>query len=106
MRFLLRVIGFLAVATGFVTLIIDGTRSLADSRLIFTPLSSAVEAFAGPRLAAFGAALQRDVHPLLWDPVVLTLLKLPLAAVGIGLGFLFLRVGQPRPEPIGFDTKR
>lgn len=106
MRFLVRVIGFLAVATGFVALIIDGTRSLADSRLTYTPVRSIVEPFAGARLADFGAMIQRDIHPLLWDPVLVTLLNLPLAAVGLVLGFLLMRLGQPKPEPIGFDTKR
>ena len=40
LRFLARAVGLLLVAAGFVGLVIDGTRSMANSAVSFTPLGT------------------------------------------------------------------
>lgn len=105
-RFLLRLLGYLLVASGFVALVIDGAGSIANSGLQFTPLHQAMTALSGMRMEALQPLLERGLHPLLWDPVMLTLMRAPAALVALLLGFLLLKLGTP-PEPkIGIVTRR
>jgi hypothetical protein len=105
-RFLARFLGFILIAAGFVGLVIDGTRSIANGTLMFTPLGAVGFRVFGERYLLLQPAIERHVHPALWDPVVLTLTLLPASALGIALGVLLLWLGQKRPEPIGFATGR
>ena len=100
-RFLARTLGLLLIAAGFVGLVIDGTRSIA-SGVMFTPLGEVAYRMFGERYLLLQPAIERHVHPALWDPVVLNLTLLPASVVGFLLGVLLLWLGQKRPEPIGF----
>ena len=105
-RFLLRLVGYLLVAAGFVTLVIDGARSIANSAVQFTPLKLALTMLFGARMDALQPSVERNIHPLLWDPVLLNLLLAPAALIAFLLGFLLLKLGTP-PEPrIGIVTRR
>ncbi len=106
LRFLARVIGLLLVAGGFIVGVIDGTRSIADSSLALTSLGETAARVFGERFQAFGPAVSRDVHPLLWDPVLVHVLMAPTALFAVLFGLVLLWLGRD-PEPgIGFDTKR
>lgn len=106
MRFLLRLAGFLLVAAGFVSLVVDGARAIADDRLAFTHL--------GPVLARMMPSYYQRIEPLavekvspyLWDPVLVNLLEAPAFAAAVVLGALLLWLGRPPAEPIGFSTLR
>ena len=76
-RFLARLSGLLLIAAGFVGLVIDGTRSIANGTLIFTPLGEVAFRVFGERYLLLQPAIERRIHPLLWDPVVLNLTLLP-----------------------------
>ncbi len=105
-RFLSRLVGLVLVAGGFILGVIDGTRSIADSTLALTPLGGTLARQLGARFDALQPLVERNIHPLLWDPVLTTLLLVPTAAFMVVVGFVFLWAGRP-PEPlIGFDTKR
>jgi hypothetical protein len=105
-RFLLRLIGYLLVATGFVMVVLDGARSIANSGLRFTALGEVLAAALQERYALVPPAIERNIHPLLWDPALLTLLRIPAAFVALLLGFALLWLGR-RPEPgIGIVTRR
>lgn len=105
-RFLLRLIGYLSVAAGFVALVIDGARSIANSGLRFTVLSETLTSVMHERYASIQPAIERNIHPLLWDPVLLSLMRAPTAFLALLLGFALLWLGR-RPEPqIGFVTRR
>lgn len=106
MRFLLRLVGYLLLAGGFVSLIIDGARSIANSALLLTPLGETLLTLLGPRYLLLKPMVERDIHPLLWDPVLLNLTLLPTALVALLLGFLMLRLGTPREVEIGIVTRR
>lgn len=106
MRVLLRFLGLILVAAGFVVGVIDGTRSIADSALVVTPLGTTLRTAFGGRVDDAALALGRNVHPLLADPVATAALAVPTALAALGLGLLLLWLGR-RPQPvIGFDTKR
>ncbi|PTM39988.1 PetM family of cytochrome b6f complex subunit 7 [Bosea sp. 124] len=105
-RFLLRLLGYLLVAAGFVSLVIDGARSIANSALQYTPLELALSTLVGERIKGLQPMIERGIHPLLWDPVILSLMLAPAALIAFLLGFLLLRLGAP-PEPkIGIVTRR
>lgn len=105
-RFLVRMLGYLLVAGGFVTLLTDGARSIANSVLGFTPLGETLFALFGERYRLLQPAVERNLHPLLWDPVLLNAMLAPTALVGLGLGLLLLWLGAERKPAIGIVTRR
>ena len=107
LRFLARVLGLLCLAAGFVGLVVDGTRAIANGVIAFTPLGEVAFALFRDRYLQLQPAVERNLHPLLWDPVLLSLTRMPAWAVGIGVGVLLLWAGQKRPEPsIGYAARR
>jgi hypothetical protein len=106
LRFLARALGLVLIAAGFVGLVIDGTRSIANGGVMFAPLGEVAHRVFGERYLLLQPAIERHVHPLLWDPVVLNLTLLPGSVVGFLLGVILLWLGQKRPEPIGFAHGR
>ncbi len=101
-RFLARLIGFLLIAAGFVGLVIDGTRSIANSSLSLTPLGEVAFRAFPTYFPLLEPAVTRHVHPVLWDPVLLNILLLPAGLLAFVLGAVLLWLGQKPPEPIGF----
>lgn len=106
MRFLLRLIGYLSVAAGFVALVIDGARSIANAGLRFTPLGEVLIAVIQERYQQIQPAIERNLHPWLWDPLVLSVLRAPAAVIALLLGFALLWLGRRPQETIGIVTRR
>ena len=50
------------------------------------------------------AGIQRFVNPFLWDPVISTLLQVPLFLACGALGLLFLGLSQPKNQLISTPT--
>ena len=105
LRFLFRVLGLVLLAAGFVGVVIDGTRSIANNALSFTPLGEVAYGVFKERYLALKPAVER-IHPLLWDPLVLNLTLAPAALVAAALGFILLWIGQRPDEPIGHLARR
>ena len=94
--FVFRVTGLWLVAVAVVAAAIDGTRTIAASKLILTPLGQHWYQFAPQSLNAAQAGVQRHVSPLLWDPVIQSILLLPTWLVAGLLGALFVWIGSRR----------
>ena len=105
-RFLARLVGLVLIATGFVGLIIDGTRSIANNAISFTPVGEVAFRLFPRGFPLIEPAVTRYVHPWLWDPVLLNFFLLPASVVGFILGALLLWLARPRPEPIGYVAGR
>jgi hypothetical protein len=105
-RFTLRLVGFLLLAIGFVGLVVDGTRSIANGELTFAPLGQVLFQLFPDSFPMLEPAITRHLHPFLWDPVVLNFLLLPASVVGFVLGLLLFWLGQKPPEPVGYLTER
>ena len=105
-RFFLRLIGLALVAAGFVAVVIDGTRSIANNALSFTSLGEVAFAVFKERYLLLQPAIEHRVHPLLWDPVVLNLTLAPASLVALVLGVFFLWLGRRPKEPIGYLARR
>jgi hypothetical protein len=100
MRLILRVLGTLLIALAVILVIIDGTKSLAASTLVTTPLGETwmqVHAYSLEQVRSFFAT--RLFGPLL-EAVVTGLLGLPGWAVLGVPGLLFAWIGRSRRERI------
>lgn len=94
--FLMRLLGVLLIAGAVIAAAIDGTKSIAASKLVMTPLGLQWFEFSPDTLNAAQAGIQRNVSPWLWDPVIQNLLLLPTWLVAGLLGALFVWIGSHR----------
>lgn len=101
-RFLFRFSGFWLMAGAFVALVVDGTRSIAASQLIFTSAASAWSALS-PNSLDLAQAKVRALSAIAWTGVAAPLLSLPLFLLLGVLGVLFLAIGRAR-ERSPFDA--
>jgi hypothetical protein len=106
LRFIARVLGLALLAAGFVGLVVDGTRSIANNAVSFTALGEIGYAVFQERYLLLQPAIERHVHPLLWDPFVLNLTLAPASLLALGLGAILLWLGQRPREPIGHLARR
>lgn len=96
MRVVFRIAGALLLALAMILLIADGTHMLAANQILATPLESVVSSVLPGMLDSAQQAIAGDVHPLLWDPVVTTLLSWPGWAVFGVLGIVLALMGRSR----------
>jgi hypothetical protein len=95
-RFLVRFIGLWLLAGGFVAFVVDGTRSIASSDIVMTPLGEAWFAANEASLGKFQTLIETHLSPEIWERFMVPLLMAPLAAVLGGLGFILLLLGRTR----------
>jgi hypothetical protein len=95
LRLLTRFLGLLLLAGGFIALIVDGTRSIAGGALFVTTLRRGVaETF--PTLYQSLRAGVEAQSAFLWNPVLTTLMLLPVAVALGGLGALLIVFSHKR----------
>jgi hypothetical protein len=104
MRLLFRLSGFLLLAAGFVAAVMDGARVLANSQFAYAKIGETAFRLLGERFLLLQPAVERHVHPLLWDPVLLNVLLLPTSLTLLALGLLMHRLGRRRDPAIGVVT--
>lgn len=102
---LFRIVAFLLLAAGFVAAVMDGARSLANSTLDYAVLGATLFRLLGERFLLIQPAVERHLHPLLWDPLLLNITLLPTSLVLLGLGFLAYRIGRRGRPTIGHVTR-
>jgi hypothetical protein len=104
LRLMFRFIGFLCLAVAFAALIVDGTRSIAAGAPAILPLGGTLSALAPDVFVRMHAGIATHV-PLLWDPVLVTLLLLPAWVVIGGVGIVLIALTRrPRPK-IGYARR-
>lgn len=95
-RAVLRLLGWLLLAGALISVVVDGTRAIADGAFAFTSFGQTLFGVLGERFTLLQPAIERHLHPALWLYVALPLLVAPAALVLGGLGFLLLLVGRRR----------
>lgn len=100
MRSVMRWVGIWMVAGAFMALVVDGVNWLADRAFNFTPLGQFLYWLSPGGLNVTQAFVERYITPLLWDPVIVTMLNLPVWAIGGVLGFILVFAGRRRPVPV------
>jgi len=102
LKFLLRIVGLLVLACAVIAIVADAGRSIGESEFAFMPIGQLWFDLSRETLNTAQAAIQRHVSPVLWDPVIMTVLTWPIWSVALPLGlllFLLGNVGRSRDEP-------
>ena len=100
--FLARFIGLWLIAGALVALVVDGSKTIAASRLTVTPLGLAWFSMSPSSLMRTQEFVQREVEAYighwLWDPIVQWILLAPTWLVFGALGVLLVYVGSRKRE--------
>jgi hypothetical protein len=103
MRFTFRMLSYLALAGAFVAFIVDGIGWVANGTFATTPLGATLFAAFPTTFPMLEPAITRHLHPLLWDPVLLTLFTTPSFVVLFVVAILCAWAGRPKAKPIGWS---
>lgn len=97
-----RLVGLLLLAGGFIFLVYDGARSIADQTLRLTRLGEFWNDIHQASQQAFRVMIE-GAAPWLWNSVVKVVLNQPAFAVLGILGILLMLVFRPRKPLIGYS---
>jgi hypothetical protein len=92
-RFLFRFLATISLAVAVVMAVIDATRTVAANDWVMTPLGASWMAVSPDTLDKAQSALAA-IHPALWDPIMLFVLKAPGFVVFAGLALLLYALGR------------
>jgi hypothetical protein len=101
-RFLLRTSGLFCLATAFILVIYDGTKSIAANRLFLTSISDLWTMLNAASLAKVRPLLEPYAGGILWDPVASSFLAAPAWGVFCLFGVLLILMGRRRKPLIGY----
>ena len=103
-RLFFRFLGVLLLAAAFAALIVDGTKSIAANTVIYTPAADTAAQVFPEKLKALQPGLEH-IHPLLWNPGMTSLLRLPIWILIAVFGVICLLLGRkPRPK-VGYSRR-
>jgi hypothetical protein len=103
-RLFFRFLGVLLLAAAFAALIVDGTKSIAASAILYTPTSDTASQIFPEKFKLLQPTLER-IHPMLWNPVMVDILRLPVWIIIASFGIVCLLLGRkPRPK-IGYSSR-
>lgn len=100
-RFLFRLLATVSLAVAVVMAVLDVTRTIAASRLVLTPLRESWAGVSPTTLESAQAFVTKSLHPLVWDPVMTTILAQPGFLVFGVLAFLLYAIGHRPARRIG-----
>ena len=90
------------LAGGFIALVYDGTKSIAGSALVFTPLGQIWNNVHSGSLQLLQPAIERHVLEWLWDPIILHILTAPAWLVFAIIGAILMLIGRKKKPLIGY----
>lgn len=96
-RFLFRLMATIALAVAVIMAVLDVTRTIAASRLVLTPLVDSWMSVSPSTLQRAQSFVVENAHPLVWNPVISSILDQPGFVVFGVLAFLLYAIGH-RPE--------
>jgi hypothetical protein len=100
---LIRWTGFAALAGAMGMGVIDAARSVAIGSVDLTTLTAVGEWLLPRQFPLLGPFVTANLHPLMWDPLLLRILALPAVPSLFVLGALLLFVARP-PDPTAIGT--
>jgi hypothetical protein len=104
-RLTFRFLGLLLLAAAFAALVVDGTRSIAGGGLSLAPLGQTLLWLMPSKFAVIEAAARHILPPLLWNPVMVRVLKMPTWVVAGILGIILMVFTQKRRPKIGYADR-
>jgi hypothetical protein len=101
-RFLLRFVGLIFLAIGFIFLVYDGTKSIAANAMVVTPLSEMWNDIHASSLLLLQSAVENRFGEWAWDPLFQPVLRSPTWLVFAVLGAVLLLLGRKKKPLIGY----
>ena len=101
LRFLSRFIGLCLLATAFVLFVYDGTKSIANQRVLYARLAEVWAMVDQSSLNALQAYVKQKAA-WAWDPYMLTLFDLPAWGVLAVLAMFLIVLGRKKKPLIGY----
>jgi hypothetical protein len=102
-RFVFRFVGLVSLALGFLFLVHDGTKSIADQTVYISSVGSTWENIHQSSLAALQPAVERLGGAWAWNGVVQPyFLKQPISLVLVILGAVLILLGRKKKPLIGY----
>ena len=101
-RFVLRFIGLLLLALGFIFLVYDGIRSISDGSILITKTSYVWSIVNDTSLQSFQAMIERRAGPDVWQFGIFPILEQPASAVAVVLGVVLIVLGRKKKRLIGY----
>ncbi len=100
-RFTFRFIGMMLLAGAFVALLYDGTRTIAGNAVSLTPLAYIWNNLHANSLQGLQTIVERTA-PVLWDPLLRSIVAAPAWLVLGVLGVVFMLLGRKKKPMIGY----
>jgi len=101
-RFVLRFVGLLLLALGFIFLVYDGIRSISDGGILLTKASEVWNATHDRSLTAFQILVERYTGAEFWQVGIAPILNQPASAVACVLGVILIMLGRKKKPLIGY----
>jgi hypothetical protein len=101
-RFVLRFLGLLLLALGFIFLVYDGIRSISDGSWLVTKTSYVWIIVNEASLQAIQTLVERRAGPDIWQFGVAPILQQPASAVAAVLGIILIVLGRKKKKLIGY----
>lgn len=99
MRFLFRLLSLFALSIAVILAVVDATRSIAISAITFTPLIDTWRANWPHTLRDVQNAVEMNTVPMLWDPVLVSIMALPGWLLFALLALALHALGRRRKRP-------
>ena len=96
LRFIAKFVGLLFLVFSVITIVLDLSRSIANSTLTITPLGLEWFNFSSGSLNLTEAIISRYLHPFLWNPILQNILLMPSWLVFFVLAIMFFWLGRKR----------
>ncbi len=93
-RFFFRFLATISLAVAVVMSVLDATRMIAAGAWVTTPLGTSWMSVSPETLEKAQSTVETTLHPFLWDPVALYVLKLPGFVVFGVLALLLYAIGR------------
>ena len=101
-RFLFRFVGLLGLALGFVFLVYDGTKSIANRTLEMTTVERVWNEVSTKGPQEVLRPLTAPIASWLWDPVTVALLRSPIWIVLAVVASILMILGRKKKPLIGY----
>nr|WP_321442589.1 hypothetical protein [uncultured Cohaesibacter sp.] len=96
LRFISSMLGLWTCALALLALVLDGVRSIAANEVVMKSLGATWFEIDSASLNLAQATIQRNVHPLIWDPLVQWILMMPAWLAAGLVGSLLIYLGRKR----------
>jgi hypothetical protein len=101
-RFVLRFVGLLLLALGFIFLVYDGIRSISDGSILLTRTSEVWNVIHDRSLVALQTMVERHAGPDIWQVVFAPVIDQPASAISCILGVILIVLGRKKKPLIGY----